>query len=56
VKSFHRAAKESGIPHSTLQKILKHGLVSAPKMGRLPVFSEEKEQAFTDHLARLSNM
>jgi hypothetical protein len=39
-----------------LQKTLKQGLVSAPKMGRKPVFAKENEQPLTDHLVRLSNM
>jgi hypothetical protein len=56
VKSIHTVAKESGLPYSTLPKRLKQGLVSAPKMGRKPVFSEGKEQALTDHLVRLSNV
>jgi hypothetical protein len=52
-KSVHRRAKESGIPYSTLKKRLKQGLVSAPKMGRKPVFLEKKEQALADNLVRL---
>jgi hypothetical protein len=40
------------MPYSTLQKTLKQGLVSAPKIGRKPVFSEGKEQALTDNLVR----
>jgi hypothetical protein len=53
---FLRVANESGTPYSTLHKRLKQGLVSAPKMRIKPVFLEEKKQALTDHLERLSNM
>jgi hypothetical protein len=55
-ESIHRAAKESGILYSMLQKRLKQDLVSVHKMGRKLVFSEEKEQALRSHLVRLSNM
>jgi hypothetical protein len=51
-RSIRSAAKGSGIRYSKLQKILKQGQVSTPKMERKPVFSEEKEQAVTDHLVK----
>jgi hypothetical protein len=54
--SVHRVAKESGVPCSTLQKTLKQGLTSAPKMRMPPIFLEEKEHVLTYHLERLSNM
>jgi hypothetical protein len=42
-KSILREAQESGIPYSILQKRLIQGIISATKMRRKPVFSEEKE-------------
>jgi hypothetical protein len=55
-KPIHKIPNESGKLCSTLQKRLKQGLVSACKMRRKAAFSEEREQALTDHLERLLNM
>uniref|UniRef100_A0A2A4K2E5 HTH CENPB-type domain-containing protein n=1 Tax=Heliothis virescens TaxID=7102 RepID=A0A2A4K2E5_HELVI len=55
-QSIRSAAKAMCIPFSTLQKRLKQQNQSEPRLGRLPVFTQDAEKILADRIKYLSSI
>lgn len=55
-KSIRTAAKDHGIPFSTLQERLKKSVTCGPRLGRKSVFHSDQEASIVTHLKTLANM
>ncbi|CAG9575523.1 unnamed protein product [Danaus chrysippus] len=55
-QSIRSAAKAMGISFSTLQKRLKQQNQSEPRLGRLPVFTQDAEKILADRIKYLSSI